>query len=138
MHIYRNVLAEYQKIKKAKENWGKRSGAVRIYVEGLQIPSTKTERSQEVTLTPTPKSKFKSDLAEKKQRLSKTNKILLEQSKHLENMKNQLVTRQASVESLEKEMEKEYSQNQYLSFDIAKVKSETLDTVKLQKDLHDY
>ena len=107
-------------------------------MEGLQTPSTKTERSQEVTLTPTPKSKFKSDLAEKKQRLSKTNKILLEQSKHLENMKNQLVTRQASVELLEKEMEKECSQNQNLSFDIAKVKSETLDTVKLQKDLHDY
>ena len=106
-------------------------------MEGLQTPSTKTERSQEVTLTPH-KPKFKSDLAEKKQRLCKTNKILLEQSKHLENMKNQLVTRQASVESLEKEMEKEYSQNQNLSFDIAKVKSETLDTVKLQKDLHDY
>lgn len=53
-------------------------------------------------------------------------------------MKNQLVTRQASVESLEKEIEKEYSQNQNLSFDIAKVKSETLDTVKLQKDLRDY
>ena len=106
-------------------------------MEGLQTPSTKTERSQEVTLTPR-KPKFKSDLAEKKQRLCKTNKILLEQSKHLENMKNQLVTRQASVESLEKEMEKEYSQNQNLSFDIAKVKSETLDTVKLQKDLHDY
>ena len=67
-----------------------------------------------------------------------TKKILLEQSKDLENMKNQLVTRQASVESLEKEMEKEHSQNQNLSFDIAKVKSETLDTVKLQMDLHDY
>ena len=106
-------------------------------MEGLQTPSTKTERSQEVTLTPH-KPKFKSDLAEKKQRLCKTNKILFEQSKHLENMKNQLVTRQASVESLEKEMEKEYSQNQNLSFDIAKVKSETLDTVKLQMDLHDY
>ena len=106
-------------------------------MEGLQTPSTKTERSQEVTLTPC-KPKFKSDLAEKKQRLCKTKKILLEQSKDLENMKNQLVTRQASVESLEKEMEKEHSQNQNLSFDIAKVKSETLDTVKLQKDLHDY
>ena len=106
-------------------------------MEGLQTPSTKTERSQEVTLTPR-KPKFKSYLEDKKQRLCKTNKILLEQSKHLENMKNQLVTRQASVESLEKEMEKEYSQNQNLSFDIAKVKSETLDTVKLQKDLHDY
>ena len=106
-------------------------------MEGLQIPSTKTERSQEVTLTPC-KPKFKSDLAEKKQRLCKTKKILLEQSKDLENMKNQLVTRQASVESLEKEMEKEHSQNQNLSFDIAKVKSETLDTVKLQMDLHDY
>ena len=106
-------------------------------MEGLQTPSTKTERSQEVTLTPC-KPKFKSDLAEKKQRLCKTKKILLEQSKDLENMKNQLVTRQASVESLEKEMEKEHSQNQNLSFDIAKVKSETLDTVKLQMDLHDY
>ena len=106
-------------------------------MEGLQTPSTKTERSQEVTLTPC-KPKFTSDLAEKKQRLCKTKKILLEQSKDLENMKNQLVTRQASVESLEKEMEKEHSQNQNLSFDIAKVKSETLDTVKLQMDLHDY
>ena len=106
-------------------------------MEGLQTPSTKTERSQELTLTPC-KPKFKSYLADKKQRLCKTKKILLEQSKDLENMKNQLVTRQASVESLEKEMEKEHSQNQNLSFDIAKVKSETLDTVKLQKDLHDY
>ena len=44
--------------------------------------------------------------------------MLLEKSKNLENMKNQLVTRQVSVELLEKEKEKEQSKKQNLSFEI--------------------
>ena len=44
--------------------------------------------------------------------------MLLEKSKNLENMKNQLVTRQVSVELLEKEKEKEESKKQNLSFEI--------------------
>ena len=44
--------------------------------------------------------------------------MLLEKSKNLENMKNQLVTRQVSVELLEKEKEKEQSKEQNLSFEI--------------------
>ena len=44
--------------------------------------------------------------------------MLLEKSKNLENMKNQLVTRQVSVELLEKEKEKEQSKKQNLNFEI--------------------
>ena len=44
--------------------------------------------------------------------------MLLEKSKNLENMKNQLVTRQVSVELVEKEKEKEQSKKQNLSFEI--------------------
>ena len=44
--------------------------------------------------------------------------MLLEKSKNLENMKNQLVTRQVSLELLEKEKEKEQSKKQNLSFEI--------------------
>ena len=44
--------------------------------------------------------------------------MLLEKSKNLENMKNQLVTRQVSVELLEKEKEKEQSKNRNLNFEI--------------------
>ena len=44
--------------------------------------------------------------------------MLLEKSKNLDNMKNQLVTRQVSVELLEKEKEKEQSKKQNLSFEI--------------------
>ena len=85
-------------------------------------PSTKTEQSLEVTLTPR-KRKFKADVAEKKQQFSKPKKVLLEKSKNLENMKNQLVMRQVSVELLEKEKQREHSRNQNLSFEIAKLKS---------------
>ena len=53
-------------------------------------------------------------------------------------MKNQLVTRHASVKLLEEEKEKEHSKNQNLTFEIWKLKSEASDTVKLQKDLNDY
>ena len=44
--------------------------------------------------------------------------MLLEKCKNLENMKNQLVTRQVSVELLEKEKEKEQSKNRNLNFEI--------------------
>ena len=77
-------------------------------------PSTNAERSQDLSLTPQ-KHKFKSDLAEKKQQLSKSNKLLLEKGKDLENMKNQLEIRQVSAELLEKGNEKERLQNQNLS-----------------------
>ena len=62
-----------------------------------KTPSTNAERSQDLSLTPQ-KRKFKSDLAEKKQQLSKSKKLLLEKSKDLENMKNKLEIRQASGE----------------------------------------
>ena len=55
------------------------STSVRIYVEGLQTPTTNAERSQDLSLTPR-KQKFKSDLAEKKQQLSRSKKLLLEKS----------------------------------------------------------
>ena len=44
--------------------------------------------------------------------------MLLEKSKNPENMKNQLVTRQVSVELLGKEKEKEQSKNRNLGFEI--------------------
>ena len=50
-------------------------------------------------------------------------------------MKSQLEIRQASLELLEKENEKEHSQNQNLSAEIAKLKSEATDTANLQKNL---
>ena len=50
-------------------------------------------------------------------------------------MKNQLEIRQASVEVLEKENEKEHVQNQNLCVEIAKLKSEATDTANLQKNL---
>ena len=50
-------------------------------------------------------------------------------------MKKQLEIRQASVELLEEENEKEHSQNQNLSVEIAKLKSEETDTAHLQKNL---
>ena len=137
MHINRNVLAEYEKIKKLKKTAEKNQVLSEFMWKVYKPPSTKAERSQEVTLSPR-KRKLKSDLAEKKQQLGKTKKMLLEKSTDLENMKNQLVARQASVELLEKEKEKEHSENQNLSFEIAKLKSEASDTVKLQKDLNDY
>ena len=66
-----------------------------------KLPSTNVERSQDLSLTPR-KHKFKTDLAEKKQQLNKSKKLLLEKSKDLENMKNQLEITQASVKFLEK------------------------------------
>ena len=65
--------------------------------------------------------------------------MLLEKSKNLENMKNQLVTRQVSVELLGKEKEKEQSKNRNLGFEIRnwKLKSEASDAVKSQKNLND-
>ena len=48
-------------------------------------------------------------------------------------MKKQLEIRQASVELLEEENEKEHSQNQNLSVEIAKLKSEETDMAHLQK-----
>ena len=67
--------------------------------------SINAERSQDLSLT-TWKHKFKSDLAEKKQQLSKSKKLLLKKSKDPENMKNQLEIRQASVELLKKSKKK--------------------------------
>ena len=52
-----------------------------------KAPSTNAERDQELSLTPW-KHKFKANLPEKKQQLSKSKKLLLEKSKDLENMKN--------------------------------------------------
>ena len=52
-----------------------------------KVPSTNAERDQELSLTPW-KHKFKANLPEKKQQLSKSKKLLLEKSKDLENMKN--------------------------------------------------
>ena len=49
-------------------------------------PSINAERNHDLSLTPR-KRKFKADLAEKKQQLSKSRKLLLEKSKDLENMK---------------------------------------------------
>ena len=91
-----------------------------------KTPSTNAERRQD---------QRKSNLAEKKQQLSKSKKLLLEKSKDLENMKNQLEIRQASVEVLEKENKKEHVQNQNLCVEIAKLKSEATDTANLQKNL---
>ena len=93
-------------------------------------PSTNSERNQDLSLTPR-KRKFKSDLAEKKQQLSKSKKLLLEKSKDLENMENQLEIGQASVEFLEKESEKKHSQNQNLNIEIAKLMPEATDTANL-------
>ena len=76
-------------------------------------PSRNAERSQDLSLTPR-KFKFKSHLAEKKQQLSKSKKFLLEKSKDLDNMKNQVEIRQASVELLGKENRKQHSQNRNL------------------------
>ena len=95
--------------------------------------STNAERSQDLSLTPR-KHNFKSDLADKKQQLSKLKKLLLEKSKDLENMKNQLEIGQASVELLEKDKEKEHSQNQNLSVEISKLKSQAIDTANSQKN----
>ena len=50
-------------------------------------PSTNAERNQDLSLAPQ-KRKFKADLAEKKQQLSKSKKLLLEKSKDPENTKN--------------------------------------------------
>ena len=89
MHINRNVLAEYPKIKNLKKTEERDQVVSDVMWKVCKPPSTKPERSQEVTLAPR-KGKFKLDLAEKKHQLSKTKKMLLEKSKDLENMKNQL------------------------------------------------
>ena len=67
--------------------------------------STIAERGQDLSLTPR-KHKFKPNLAEKKQQLSKSKKLLLEKSKDLENMKNQLEIRLASMDCWKKKMKK--------------------------------
>ena len=121
MHIHGNVLAEHEKIKKLNksEEIDQLSELIRCG-KVYKPPSTNAERSQYLSLTPR-KRKFKSDLEEKKQYLSKSKKLLLEKSKDLENMKKQLEIRQTSVELQEKEKEKEHLQNQNLSVEIAKI-----------------
>ena len=76
MHINRNVLAEYSKIKNLKKTEERDQVLSDFMWKVCQLPSTKPERSQEVTLTPR-KGKFKLDLAEKKQQLSKTKKNVI-------------------------------------------------------------
>ena len=111
--MQKNPKDEYQKIKKLKKAVERDQVLSEFMWKVYKPPSTKLETSQEGTLTPR-KRKFKSDLAEKKQQIGKTKKMLLEKSKDLENMKNQPGTRQASVELLEKGKEKEQSKNQNL------------------------
>ena len=115
--MQKNPKDEYQKIKKLKKAVERDQVLSEFMWKVYKPPSTKPETSQEGTLTPR-KRKFKSDLAEKKQQIGKTKKMLLEKSKDLENMKNQPGTRQASVELLEKGKEKEQSKNQNLWFEI--------------------
>ena len=101
MHINRNVLAEYQKMKKLNKSEERDQLLSEFMQKVYKPPSTNAERSQDLSLTPR-KHKFKTDLAEKKQQLNKSKKLLLEKSKDLENMKNQLEITQASVKFLEK------------------------------------
>ena len=101
MHINRNVLTEYQKMKKLNKSEERDQRLTEFMRKVYKPPSTNAERSQDLSVTPR-KRKFKADLAEKKQQLSKSKKLLLEKSKDLENTKNQLEIRQASVELLEK------------------------------------
>ena len=115
MDINRNVSAKYQKMKKLnKSEERERDQILSEFIWKIcKPPSKNSERSQDLSLTPR-KFKFKSHLAEKKQQLSKSKKFLLEKSKDLDNMKNQLEIRQASVELLGKENGKEHSQNRNL------------------------
>ena len=76
MHINRNVLAEYSKIKNLKKTEERDQVLSDFMWKVCQLQSTKSERSQEVTLT-LRKGKFKLDLAEKKQQLSKTKKNVI-------------------------------------------------------------
>ena len=115
--MQKNPKDEYQKIKKLKKAVERHQVLSKFMWKVYKPLSAKPETSQEVTLTPR-KRKFKSNLAEEKQQLSKTKKTLLEKSKDLENMKNQPGTRQASVELLEKGKEKKQSKNQNLWFEI--------------------
>ena len=108
MHINRNVLAEYHKMKKLSKSV-KRDQRLSEFTWKVYKPlSTNAERNQDLSLTPR-KRKFKSDLAVKKQQLSKSKKLLLEKSKDLKNMKNQQEIRQAYLILLEKEKGKEHS-----------------------------
>ena len=108
MHINRNVLAEYQKMKKLSKSV-KRDQRLSEFTWKVYKPlSANAERNQDLSLTPR-KRKFKSDLAKKKQQLSKSKKLLLEKSKDLKNMKNRLEIRQAYLILLEKEKGKEHS-----------------------------
>ena len=70
MQINRNVFGEYHKIKKLKKTEEQDQVLSEFMWKGYKLPSTKPKRSQEVTLTLL-KRKFKSDLVEKKQQLSK-------------------------------------------------------------------
>ena len=75
MHINRNVLAEYQKIKKLKKTEERDQLLPEFMGKVYKHPSTNSDRSQDVAVSLTlSKCNFKSDLAEKQQQLSKTRK----------------------------------------------------------------
>ena len=80
MHVNRNVLAKYEKMKRLNKS-EKRDRLLSEFMQKVyKPPSTIGERSQDFNLTPR-KRKFKSNLAEKKQELSKSKRLLLEKSK---------------------------------------------------------
>ena len=66
MHVNRNVLAEYDKMKRLNKREQRDQRLSKFMREVYKPPSTNAERSQDLSLTPR-KHKFKSNLAEKKQ-----------------------------------------------------------------------
>ena len=66
MHVNRNVLAEYDKMKRLNKREQRDQRLSKFMWKVYKPPSTNAERSQDLSLTPR-KHKFKSNLAEKKQ-----------------------------------------------------------------------
>ena len=66
MHVNRNVLAEYDKMKRLNKREQRDQRLSKFMRKVYKPPSTNAERSQDLSLTPR-KHKFKSNLAEKKQ-----------------------------------------------------------------------
>ena len=89
-------------------------------------------REARLSLTPW-KCKFKSDLAEKKQQLGKSNKLLQKKSKDLEGMNNQLEIDKLLWNCWKKKRKKSI----HKTIEIATLKSEATYTANLQKNLSD-
>ena len=71
MHINRNVLAEYVKIKKLNKSEQRNQHQSEFMGKVYKPPSTNAERGQDLSLTPR-KHKFKPNLGDEKQQLSKS------------------------------------------------------------------